>query len=115
MALRIVDSYVLFGAFFLGSLLALGWAPCALAFVFPALILVMTQQVPVLVGGLYLFVFSLGYGVPVITLAALTTKVKAVVAGKAMNVGRWIPKAFGVAIIVIGLLMIGRYFGLLLW
>jgi cytochrome c biogenesis protein CcdA len=112
---RIVDRYVLFGAFFLGCLLAAGWSPCALAFVLPAMILLMTQGVPVLVGGLYLFIFALGYGVPIILLAALTTKLKAVFAEKAMKVGKRIPAVFGVVIIVIGLLMVARWFGLLLW
>jgi cytochrome c-type biogenesis protein len=112
---RVVDRYVLFGAFFLGCLLAAGWSPCALAFVLPAMILLMTQGVPVLVGGLYLFVFSLGYGVPIIALAALTTKVKAVFAEKAMKVGKPIPILFGVVIIFLGLLMVARWFGLYLW
>jgi cytochrome c-type biogenesis protein len=114
-AMKIVDRYVLFGAFFLGMLLAVGWAPCALAFVFPALILVMTQQIPMLVGGLYLFIFSIGYGIPVVALAALTASIKAKAANKAINVGKWIPKIFGVIIITLGVIMIIRWFGIYLW
>jgi cytochrome c-type biogenesis protein len=112
---RIVDRYVLLGAFFLGILLAAGWSPCALAFVLPAMILLMTQGVPVLVGGLYLFIFALGYGVPIILLAALTTKLKAAFAERAMKVGKPIPVIFGAVIIVMGLLMVARWFGLMLW
>jgi cytochrome c biogenesis protein CcdA len=114
-ALKIVDKYVLFGAFFLGMLLALGWAPCAMAFVFPALILVLTQDLPVLIGGLYLFVFSLGYGIPIIFMATLTTAVKGKLANRFMKVGKWIPKVFGIVIIVIGILMISRWFGFIIW
>lgn len=113
--LKIVDKYVIFGAFFLGMLLALGWAPCALAFVIPALMLVMTQNLPVLVGGLYLFIFSLGYGIPIIFFATLTATVKGRLANKFAVVGKWIPKVFGIIIIIIGILMIIRWFGIILW
>jgi cytochrome c-type biogenesis protein len=113
--LKLVHKYVLFGAFFLGMLLALGWAPCALAFVIPALVLVMTQGLPVLVGGLYLFVFSLGYGVPIILFATLTTTVKGRLANKFSSVSKWIPKVFGVVIIILGILMIIRIYGFILW
>ena len=110
-----MDKNVLLGAFLLGVFLAIGWAPCALTYVFPVLILIMTQQVPVLIGGLYLFVFSIGYGVPVLLLVILTTTVKFKIAQKAANIGKWIPKVFGVLIILMGILMILRWFGLTLW
>lgn len=110
-----MDKNVILGAFLLGVFLAIGWAPCALTYVFPVLILIMTQQVPVLIGGLYLFVFSIGYGVPVLLLVVLTTTVKFKIAQKAANVGKWIPKVFGVIIILLGILMILRWFGLTLW
>ena len=56
------------GAFFLGILFSIGWAPCALSLMMPVFILTLTQKISIIMGGLLLFVFGLGHGVPIIPL-----------------------------------------------
>ena len=50
------------GAFFLGILFSIGWAPCALSLMMPVFILTLTQKISIIMGGLLLFVFGLGHG-----------------------------------------------------
>ncbi len=115
LGMKLVDKSVVLGALFLGMLLALGWAPCVLSLVSPVMLFLATQDVPVLMGGLYLFVFSLGYGVPVIVISTLTGTVKNKLANKFSSVGKWVPKIFGVLIFIFGILMAIRFFGIKLW
>jgi len=115
LGMKLVDKSVVLGALFLGMLLALGWAPCVLSLVSPVMLFLATQDVPVLMGGLYLFVFSLGYGVPVIVISTLTGTVKNKLANKFTSVGKWVPKVFGVLIFLFGILMALRFFGIKFW
>ncbi|MCG2826997.1 MAG: sulfite exporter TauE/SafE family protein, partial [Thermoplasmatales archaeon] len=105
----------LLGAFLLGMLFSLGWAPCAIPLIFPVLIMVMMQKIPILVGGLLLFIFGLGHGIPVIPLSVASTSAKAEIGKKYVSVGKWTTKIFGVIIIIIGVLMALRYYGIILW
>jgi len=50
------------GAFFLGILFSVGWAPCAVSLMMPVFILMLSQKIPLLIGGLMLFVFGLWIG-----------------------------------------------------
>jgi cytochrome c-type biogenesis protein len=77
--------------------------------------MVMVQRIPILVGGLLLFIFGLGHGIPVIPLAVAPTSAKAEIGKKYVSVGKWATKIFGVIIIVIGVLMALRYYGIILW
>jgi len=115
LGMRLVEKSVVLGAVFLGMLLALGWAPCVLSFVSPILLWLTTQNMPVIVGGLYLFVFSLGYGVPVIVVSALTGTVRNKLASKFTSVGKFLPKVFAVLILGFAILMILRFFGMKFW
>jgi cytochrome c biogenesis protein CcdA len=65
------------GAFNLGVFFALGWAPCAVSLVFPVLIWLISQNVTLLAGGmmLFVFVFGIGHGVPVIPIATFSRAV----------------------------------------
>jgi len=103
------------GAFTLGVFFALGWAPCAVSLVFPVLIWLVSQNVTPLGGGLMLFVFGVGHGVPVIPIATFSRAVGGQIGEKYISAGKWITKIFGIAVIIIGLIYATRYFGFKLW
>ncbi|MDM7939365.1 MAG: cytochrome c biogenesis protein CcdA [Methanothrix sp.] len=103
------------GAFTLGVFFALGWAPCAVSLVFPVLIWLISQNVTPLGGGLMLFVFGVGHGVPVIPIATFSRAVGGQIGEKYISAGKWITKIFGLAVIIIGLIYATRYFGFKLW
>jgi len=103
------------GAFTLGVFFALGWAPCAVSLVFPVLIWLISQNVTPLAGGMMLFVFGVGHGVPVIPIATFSRAVGGQIGEKYVYAGKWATKAFGLAVIVIGLIYAVRYFGFKLW
>jgi len=103
------------GAFTLGVFFALGWAPCAVSLVFPVLIWLISQNVTPLAGGMMLFVFGVGHGVPVIPIATFSRAVGGQIGEKYISAGTWVTKIFGLAVIVIGLVYAVRYFGFKLW
>ena len=63
------------GAFTLGIFFALGWAPCALSMVLPVLIWLASQNITPLAGGMMLFIFGVGHGVPIIPIATFSRAV----------------------------------------
>ncbi|MDM7911698.1 MAG: cytochrome c biogenesis protein CcdA, partial [Methanotrichaceae archaeon] len=103
------------GAFALGVFFALGWAPCAVSLVFPVLIWLISQNVTPLAGGMMLFVFGVGHGVPVIPIATFSRAVGGEIGEKYISAGKWVTKIFGLAVIIIGLIYATRYFGFKLW
>jgi len=103
------------GALFLGILFAIGWAPCAMSLMMPVFILTLTQKISILAGGLLLFVFGLGHGVPIIPLCAGTGSIRGKLGNKYVTAGRWTQKVFGVIIIVVGLIMAVRFWGINFW
>lgn len=103
------------GAFTLGVFFALGWAPCAVSLVFPVLIWLISQNVTPVAGGLMLFVFGVGHGVPVIPIATFSRAVGGQIGEKYISAGKYVTKIFGVAVIVIGLIYAVRYFGFKMW
>lgn len=103
------------GAFTLGVFFALGWAPCAVSLVFPVLIWLISQNVTPLAGGLMLFVFGVGHGVPVIPIATFSRAVGGQIGEKYISAGKVVTKVFGLAVSVIGLIYAIRYFGFKLW
>ncbi len=103
------------GAFTLGAFFALGWAPCAVSLVFPVLIWLISQDVTPLTGGLMLFAFGAGHGVPVIPISTFSRAVGSRVGEKYMAIGSWLTKAFGVAVILMGIVYAARYFGVTYW
>jgi cytochrome c-type biogenesis protein len=103
------------GAFALGVFFALGWAPCAISLVFPVLIWLISQDVTPLVGGMMLFVFGIGHGVPVIPIATFSRAVGGQIGEKYISAGKYVTKIFGLMVIVIGLIYATRYFGFKLW
>ena len=103
------------GAFTLGVFFALGWAPCAVSLVFPVLIWLISQDVTPLVGGLMLFVFGLGHGVPVIPISTFSRAVGGQIGEKYIYAGKYVTKIFGVAVIMIGVVYAARYLGYKMW
>ena len=103
------------GAFTLGIFFALGWAPCAVSLVFPVLIWLISQNVTPLAGGMMLFVFGVGHGVPVIPIATFSRAVGGQIGEKYISAGKWVTKVFGLAVIVIGLIYAVRYLGYKMW
>ena len=103
------------GALFLGILFAVGWAPCAMSLMMPVFILTLTQKISILMGGLLLFVFGLGHGVPIVPLCAVTSNIRGKLGNKYANAGRWTQKVFGIIIIIIGLIMAARFWGINFW
>jgi cytochrome c-type biogenesis protein len=103
------------GAFALGVFFALGWAPCAVSLVFPVLIWLISQNVTPLAGGMMLFVFGIGHGVPVIPIATFSRAVGGQIGEKYISAGKYVTKIFGLAVIVIGLIYAARYYEFKLW
>jgi len=103
------------GAFFLGILFSIGWAPCALSLMMPVFILTLTQKISIFMGGLLLFVFGLGHGVPIIPLCAATSSIRGKLGNKYVSAGKWMQRIFGIIIIAIGVIMAIRFWGINLW
>ena len=103
------------GAFSLGVFFALGWAPCALSMVLPVLIWLASQNVTPLMGGMMLFVFGLGHGVPIIPISTFSRTVGGRIGDKYVAIGSWTTKFFGLLVIAVGVVYAARYFGFVLW
>ncbi|MCK5562175.1 MAG: cytochrome c biogenesis protein [Thermoplasmata archaeon] len=112
---KISGKSVYLGAFFLGILFSIGWAPCAISLVLPVLILMLTQKVTIFMGGLLLFIFGIGHGVPIIPLCTFTRGMRANLGNKYVTAGKWVEKIFGIAIIIIGIILMLRFWGINLW
>lgn len=113
--MKISKKSIYIGAFFLGVLFSIGWAPCAISLMMPVFILILSQKIPILTGGLLLFVFGLGHGIPIIPLCAVTSSIRGKVGNKYVTAGKWMQRVFGVIIIVIGIVMAIRFWGINLW
>ncbi len=113
--IKISKKSIYIGAFFLGILFSIGWAPCAISLMMPVFILILSQKIPILTGGLLLFVFGLGHGIPIIPLCAVTSSVRGKIGNKYVTAGKWMQRIFGVIIIIIGLIMAARFWGINLW
>ncbi len=103
------------GAFFLGILFSIGWAPCALSLMMPVFILTLTQKISIIMGGLLLFVFGLGHGVPIIPLCAATSSIRGKLGNKYVTAGKWMQRIFGIIIIAVGVIIAIRFWGITLW
>jgi len=115
MFFKLSKKSIYLGAFFLGILFAVGWAPCALGLMMPVFILILAQDFSILMGGLLLFVFGLGHGIPIIPLCAVTTTVRGRLGNKYVSAGKWMQRIFGIIIIVIGIIMAIRFWGITFW
>ncbi len=112
---KISKKSLILGGFFLGIFFAIGWAPCAISLIFPVFILVLTQKTGLLMGGMFLFVFGIGHGIPIIPLTTLTRGLRAKIGNAYVAAGKIVEKVFAGVIIVIAVVFILRYFGFRLW
>lgn len=112
---KISKKSIYLGAFFLGILFSIGWAPCALSLMMPVFILTLTQKISILTGGLLLFVFGLGHGVPIIPLCTVTSSIRGKLGNKYVSAGKWMQRIFGIIIIAIGIIMAIRFWGIKFW
>ena len=115
MFFKISKKSVYLGAFFLGILFSIGWAPCALSLMMPVFVLTLTQKISILTGGVLLFVFGLGHGVPIIPLCTATSSIRGKLGNKYVNAGKWMQTIFGIIIIGIGVIMAIRFWGIKFW
>ena len=112
---RISKKSIYLGAFFLGILFAVGWAPCAISLMMPVFVLILAQKIPILTGGLLLFVFGMGHGIPIIPLCSVTSSIRGKIGNKYVRAGKWMQGVFGLIIIIIGIVMALRYWGINFW
>jgi cytochrome c-type biogenesis protein len=113
--LKLSKKSIYLGAFFLGILFSIGWAPCALSLMMPVFILTLTQKISIIMGGLLLFVFGLGHGVPIIPLCAATSGIRGKLGNKYVTAGKWMQRVFGLIIIFIGIIMAIQFWGITFW
>jgi len=113
--MRLTGRFAYLGAFLMGILFSLGWAPCALSLILPAIILLLTAKLPLFAGGMMLFIFGIGHGIPAIPLCMITSEFRGKLGESYAKAGKWLTWSFGIVIIIIGLLMVLRPFGILLW
>ena len=97
------------GALFFGAAFSLGWSPCLGPFLGSALMLAGSGKT-VLQGVFYLFVFSMGLGVPYILAAVFFTNIKGVFQWLKKH-GRQIKIISGLVLVFAGLMMIFDLFG----
>jgi cytochrome c-type biogenesis protein len=103
------------GAFLLGVLFSIAWAPCAISLVLPVIVLLLSSKVGLLSGGALLYFFGLGHAMIIIPIAMVTETSRAGLAKRYIQVGKMITIIFGVAVVVMGVLFILRGFGVYLW
>ena len=99
------------GSFLFGIVISLALGPCSLSLVLPAILLTIFSAPTPYHGGLLLFAFGLGHGLPVIFLSVLLATARKAVTEKTALAGEWLTKIFGVAFVVIGIIMIGYVLG----
>ena len=102
-------------SFFLGILFSIGWAPCAISLVFPVIVLMLSQDISLIMGGLMMGLFGLGHGLVIIPFCVASGEMKGKLGNKYINAGKWIQPLFGLAIVIIGTIFALRYFGMELW
>jgi cytochrome c-type biogenesis protein len=81
----------------------------------PVFILTLTQKISILMGGLLLFVFGLGHGVPIIPLCTVTNSIRGKLGNRYVTAGKWMQRIFGIIIIAIGVIMAIRFWGIKFW
>ncbi len=99
------------GSFLFGIVISLALGPCSLSLVLPAILLTIFSAPTPYHGGLLLFAFGLGHALPVIFLSVLLATARKVVTEKTALAGEWLTRIFGVAFVVIGIVMIGYVLG----
>lgn len=103
------------GAFLLGILFSLGWAPCAVSLVLPVVVWILSQDISTLMGGALFFVFGIGHGLIFIPLAVGTTSFSAGLTKRFVSVGNIVKIIFGIMVVLMGIIFAIRFFGIKMW
>jgi len=106
-------NYVI-SSFLFGLVISIALGPCSLSIVLPAILLTMLTAPTPFHGGLLLFMFGLGHALPVILLSTLLATARKAISQKISEKGKWLTKSFGIAFLVIGIVMVGYALGGLL-
>jgi cytochrome c-type biogenesis protein len=104
--LRLSKYNYVVGSFLFGVVISLALGPCSLSLVLPAILLTIFSSPTPYHGGLLLFAFGLGQALPVILLSTLLGTARNAVSQKISQAGEWLTKIFGVAFVIIGVIMI---------
>jgi len=94
-------------SFLFGAVISFALGPCALSIVLPAVLITMLTAPTAFHGGLLLLMFGLGHSLPVIFLSTILATTRKIVGQKITEKGEWLTKGFGVAFLVIGIIIIG--------
>jgi len=94
-------------SFLFGLVISVALGPCSLSIVLPAVLLTMFTAPTAFHGGLLLLMFGLGHALPVIFLSTVLATTRQLVSKKITEKGEWLTKGFGVAFLVIGIIIIG--------
>jgi cytochrome c-type biogenesis protein len=94
-------------SFLFGLVISIALGPCSLSIVMPAILLTMLTAPTPFHGGLLLLVFGLGHALPVILLSTLLATARKAISQKISEKDEWLTKGFGIAFLVIGIVMVG--------
>ncbi len=97
------------GAFVFGAVISLALGPCCLSLVLPAIIMTIFTAPTAFHGGLLLLMFGLGHAVPVVILSVLLATARRAVSDKLKSASNIMKKGFGIAFLVIGLIIVIGY------
>jgi cytochrome c-type biogenesis protein len=100
----------LFGGFLLGASLGIVWMPC-IGPILASILLVVAQQGTMLYGGVLLFAYSLGLGVPMLAIAYSSNFISGKVRSFAKHTMR-VRKIAGIILIVVGIYYLSGVIGL---
>ena len=98
-------NYVI-GSFLFGLVVSIALGPCTLSLVLPAILLTILTTPTPFHGGLLLFMFGLGHALPVIILSMVLATARKAASDKITDAGEWLTKIFGLAFIVIGIVIV---------
>ena len=98
-------------SFLFGLVISVALGPCSLSIVLPAVLLTIFTAPTAFHGGLLLLMFGLGHALPVILLSTVLATTRQMISQKISEKGEWLTKGFGVAFLVIGMIIIGYAVG----
>ena len=93
-------------SFLFGLVISVALGPCSLSIVLPAVLLTMFTAPTAFHGGLLLLMFGLGHALPVIFLSTALVTTRKLVSQKITEKSEWLTKGFGIAFLVIGIIII---------
>ena len=94
------------GSFLFGIVISLAVGPCSLSLVLPAILLTIFSAPTPFHGGFLLFMFGLGHALPVVFLSTLLATSRKMISDKIATPSQWLTRIFGLAFLVIGIVMI---------